>query len=85
MTSPYNVQITRIFNVGDLVKRPLKTDIYKIESLREEPGGSFHDGYNTTTIATLRNINTNEEEHDIVIRYDNYMCRIVYDWAIHTQ
>jgi hypothetical protein len=79
MTSPYNQQITRIFNVGDLVQRPPKTNIYKIESLREEPGGSFHDGHTTTTIATLRNIYTNEEERDVVIRYDNYMCRIVHD------
>ena len=81
-------QITHVFHVGDLVHRILRendpptTDIYRIETIREENGGSFHDGYTITTIATLCNIATKEEERDVVIRYDNYMCRKVYDYAV---
>jgi len=88
MTLPSSQKITHVFHVGDLVRRILRendpptTDIYRIETLREENGGSFHDGYTITTIATLCNIATKEEEHDVVIRYDNYMCRYVYEWAI---
>ena len=88
MTLPYSQKITHVFHVGDLVHRILRendpptTDIYRIETIREENGGSFHDGYTITTIATLCNIATKEEERDVAIRYDNYMCRKVYDYAV---
>ena len=84
----YSQKKTHIFNVGDLVHRILRenypptTDIYRIVTIREQENGCFHDGYTITTIATLCNIATIEEERDVVIRYDNFMCRYMYDWAI---
>jgi len=83
-------RINQIFNVGDLVHRILRvddpptTDIYRIESIREENGGSFHDGYSISTIATLHNISTNTQETEILLRYDVLTSNRVYDYAVHS-
>ena len=58
-----------------------KTQIFRIDHLREEHGGSFHDGHTLTTIATITNIQTHETRKDVTLVYNNYMCRYCYVWA----
>ena len=76
------------FVVGNLIhiKSPRgeeydKTQIFRIDHLREEHGGSFHDGHTLTTIATITNIQTRETRKDVALVHDNYMCRYCYVWA----
>jgi len=78
-----------VFLVGDhiyLLKPPYTEvdyeHVYTIVSLKEERGGNFHDGHTLTTFATLFNIVTKETKRDILLRYDNYMCRYAKDYAV---
>jgi hypothetical protein len=78
-----------VFLVGDhiyLLQSPYTEvdyeHLYTIISVKEEQGGSFHDGHTLTTIATLSNIVTKETKYDIILRYDNYMCRYAKDYAV---
>jgi hypothetical protein len=76
------------FAIGDLVHRiiPINqqptTEIYVIVSIHEEPGGSFHDGFSISTIATLVDVKTRETFSDVCIRYNNFMCNILHDFVV---
>ena len=76
------------FAIGDLVHRiiptsPLPTpEIYTIVSIHEEHGGSFHDGFSISTIATLVDVKTRETFSDLCIRYKNVMCSILHDYVV---
>jgi hypothetical protein len=59
-----------------------KTQIFRIDKLREDRGGSFHDGHTYATVATITNTKTNETFAEVTLVYDNFMCRYYYAWAI---
>lgn len=59
-----------------------RTHIFRIDKLREDCGGSFHDGFTISTIATITNTTTHESREDVILVYDNYMCRYYVSWAV---
>ena len=77
------------FALGNLIhlKRTLTaeydtTQIFRIDELREDRGGNFHDGFTTSTVATITNTSTGETHKDLVIVYNSYMCGYCQTWAV---
>lgn len=58
------------------------TQIFRIDKIREDRGGNFHDGFTTLTVATITNTKTNETQKDVTLVYDSYMCQYYQSWAV---
>jgi hypothetical protein len=89
MTTPTSTYNPPKFAVGNLIHFKQtnkaeydKTQIFRIDKLREDRGGSYHDGQTDTTVATITNTKTNETFADVTLVYDNFMCRYYYAWAV---
>ena len=93
MSIPKNtINESTAFSVGDHVYLLHKTsdgfsidyqNKYLITSLRNEEGGSYHDGFTNTIYATLVDTETNRTQKDVLLRYESDMMRFRYDYAIH--
>jgi hypothetical protein len=75
-----------IFMVGDYIKKSINNliidnTIYKIVDLKEIKGGNWHDGFDTSIIATISCI-CEPEIDDYCLQYTNKMCQINSSFAI---
>ena len=78
--------MSSIFMVGDYIKKSINNltidnTIYKIIQLKEVKGGNWHDGFNTSLIATI-SCDSEPETDEYCIQYTNNMCQINSSFAI---
>jgi hypothetical protein len=75
-----------IFMVGDHIKKSINNliinnTIYKIIDLKEVKGGNWHDGFDTSIIATI-SCDSEPEIDEYCVQYTNNMCQIKSTFAI---
>ena len=78
--------MSAIFMVGDYIKKSINNliidnAIYKIVDLKEVKGGNWHDGFDTSIIATISCI-CEPETDEYCLQYTNKMCQINSSFAI---